>query len=187
MAKAFYTSGTGSQQTLSEIESDKIPVYNSVAEVDADLSNLEENQIIATEEDEAVENGTQYPVNVVEKNNMHAVTSNAVAGALSYSTEEIATGGKWIDGKPIYRKVFVATENKTISSAVTVNGWSEVFSIDKLVQSFICNSDNTLIIGNAILSRYIKNENRFYFFVPTGSWDVTAGDTFTFEYTKTTD
>ena len=27
----------------------------------------------------------------------------------SYSTDEVKTGGKWIDGKPIYRKVLIAT------------------------------------------------------------------------------
>lgn len=46
------------------------------------------------------------PVDEVEKNNMKAVTSNAVAKSLSYSTTEQKTGGVWIDGKMIYRKVF---------------------------------------------------------------------------------
>ena len=45
--KTFSTSGTGSEQTLSEIESDKIPIYNSVADAEADLTNLKEGQIIA--------------------------------------------------------------------------------------------------------------------------------------------
>lgn len=37
---------------------------------------------------------------------MHSVSSNAVAKCLSYSTTEQKTGGVWIDGKPIYRRVF---------------------------------------------------------------------------------
>lgn len=45
------------------------------------------------------------PSNEVALNNMHSVTSNAVAKSLSYSETEQLTGGKWIDGKPIYRKV----------------------------------------------------------------------------------
>lgn len=36
---------------------------------------------------------------------MQTVTSDAVAESLSYSTTEHKTGGVWIDGKPIYRKV----------------------------------------------------------------------------------
>ena len=46
--KTFSTSGTGGGQTLSEIETDKIPVYNSKEDVEADLANLTEGQIVAT-------------------------------------------------------------------------------------------------------------------------------------------
>lgn len=35
---------------------------------------------------------------------MQSVTSNAVSRAMSYSTNEVDTGKKWIDGKSIYRK-----------------------------------------------------------------------------------
>ena len=35
---------------------------------------------------------------------MQSVSSKAVADVLSYSTAEQLTGGKWIDGKPIYKK-----------------------------------------------------------------------------------
>lgn len=36
---------------------------------------------------------------------MQSVTSNGVAKALSYSTSEINTGAKWIDGRDIYKLV----------------------------------------------------------------------------------
>ena len=74
--KTFSTTGTGSGQTLSEIESDKIPIYDSLTDVEADLANLEENQIIATHD-----TGSELsaPVDTVQSGNMHAVTSNAVA------------------------------------------------------------------------------------------------------------
>ena len=76
--KTFSTSGTGNQQTLSEIESDKMPIYDSVADAEADLANLSVGQIVATKDtgDELA-----HPVNVVESGNLHAVTSNAVASA----------------------------------------------------------------------------------------------------------
>lgn len=48
--KTFSTSGTGSQQTLSEIESDKMPIYDSLTDVTADLANLSEGQIVATKD-----------------------------------------------------------------------------------------------------------------------------------------
>ena len=74
--KTFSTSGTGSGQTLSEIESDKIPVYDSVANAEADLANLEEGQFIATPD---TGDELSQPVDEVESGNLHAVTSNAVA------------------------------------------------------------------------------------------------------------
>ena len=40
---------------------------------------------------------------------MQSVSSNAVAESKSYSTTETLTGGTWIDGKPIYRKVLQGT------------------------------------------------------------------------------
>ena len=45
------------------------------------------------------------PVDEVTSGNMHSVTSNAVAKAMSYSTEEHFTGKYWIDGKKIYKKI----------------------------------------------------------------------------------
>jgi hypothetical protein len=45
-------------------------------------------------------------VDEVTVGNMQPVTSNAVAKAMSYSTEEVWTGGYFIDGKKIYRKCF---------------------------------------------------------------------------------
>ena len=54
-------------------------------------------------------NGTAWqnisPVDTIADGNLNPVTSNAVANAMSYSKTETPTGGKWIDGKPIYRKV----------------------------------------------------------------------------------
>jgi len=52
---------------------------------------------------------SSLPVDEVAVDNMHSVTSNAVASVIqrikSYFTTEQPTGGKWIDGKPIYSKV----------------------------------------------------------------------------------
>lgn len=50
MAKTFRTQGAGSQQTLHEIEDEKIPVYDTKADAEADLANLAEEQIVATKD-----------------------------------------------------------------------------------------------------------------------------------------
>ena len=101
--KTFYTDGTGSQQTLNDSQTEKVVVYDTINDAEADLANLAEGQIIATKDEDF--EGNAVPVNEVTVNNMHSVTSNAVAESLSYSETEIKTGGKWVDGKPIYRKV----------------------------------------------------------------------------------
>ena len=79
MSKTFRTVGSGSTQTLESIENNKIPVYETKAAAEADIANLSDGQIIGTK-DEGNENAK--PVDVVEKGNMHAVTSNAVADSL---------------------------------------------------------------------------------------------------------
>ena len=48
--KTFSTSGTGNQQTLSEIESNNVPIYDSLEDVEADLDNLTVGQIVATKD-----------------------------------------------------------------------------------------------------------------------------------------
>ena len=120
----FRTVGSGNTQSLEPIENNKIPVYETKAAAEADIANLSDGQIIATK-DEGNENAK--PVDVVENGNMHAVTSNAVADSLSYSTQEVKTGGTWIDGKPIYRKVlningYPATIQTGLTSANEVVG-----------------------------------------------------------------
>ena len=73
--KTFRTVGSGASQTLEKIENNKIPIYETKAAAEADIANLTDGQIIGTK-DEGNENAK--PVDVVEKGNMHAVTSNAV-------------------------------------------------------------------------------------------------------------
>ena len=88
-----------------------------MADAEADIANLSDGQLIATKDDG---NEMFNPVDVVEKGNMHAVTSNAVADVLSYSTDEVKTGGTWIDGKPIYRKVITHTLSGALTGLVEI-------------------------------------------------------------------
>ena len=100
--KTFTTSGTGNQQTLSPIETDKIPVYDSVTDAEADLANLAENQIIATHD-----TGSELsaPVDTVQSGNMHAVTSNAVAESLSVVSTPLFDGNYILWAKEIYNPI----------------------------------------------------------------------------------
>ena len=49
---------------------------------------------------------------------------NYINNSNSYSTNEVKTGGKWIDGKPIYRKTFIGV--------TTENGWNAIASLSNL-------------------------------------------------------
>lgn len=50
MSKVFIQNGTGSTATLENAHNEKIPVYDTLQDAEADLANLEENQIVATNE-----------------------------------------------------------------------------------------------------------------------------------------
>ena len=146
--KTFRTTGTGNEQTLSEIESDKIPIYPSVQDIEDDLANLEEGQIVATPD---TGNEVAQPVDVVEKDNLHAVTSNAVSESLSYSTTEQKTGGYWIDGKPIYRQVFMTTTLFSVGTS-WVNTNFYLPNCDFLIEGKILRDNTTYpaVIGGTV-------------------------------------
>ena len=100
--KTFRTVGSGGTQTIEPIENNKIPVYETKEAAEADIANLSDGQIIATK-DEGNENAK--PVDVVEKGNLHAVTSNAVANALG---DKIRIETYALPGKSVSANSFVS-------------------------------------------------------------------------------
>ena len=110
-----------------------------------------------------------------------------VSNSNSYSTEEVATGGKWIDGKPIYRRVFhfdttctqatnwaLPYAEKIVNAYLTIKG-----------QSYACCSPYTFVTsgtsswGQAGLTvRCSWSDN--------SGWSSSNGEVI-FEYTKSTD
>lgn len=87
--KLLFTEGIGASQTTTNAQDEKIPVYETKTAAENDLANLEVGQIIATKDEG---NELSNPVDVVQDGNMHAVTSNAVADAISniYPTIDIS-------------------------------------------------------------------------------------------------
>lgn len=114
MAKEFYTEGTGSNQTLHSSQDEKIPIYDDINAVEADLANLEVGQVVATKDEGLTENITD----AVQDGNMNAVTSNAVFDyiTLDYSTLVITTGADFIATKHT-RMVYLlgSSSNQTVS------------------------------------------------------------------------
>lgn len=88
MAKEFYTEGTGSNQTLHSSQTEKIPVYDDISAVEADLANLEVGQFVATKDEGITENITD----TVQDGNMNAVTSNAVFDYLNPTPITLTAG-----------------------------------------------------------------------------------------------
>ena len=73
--------------------------------------------------------------NEVQRFNLNPVTSNAVSQSLSYSTTEQKTGGVWIDGKPIYRKVVDfgnlpnATEKLVAHNISNIDKYTHIYGV----------------------------------------------------------
>ena len=108
------------------------------------------------------------------------------AGLPSYFIEEIDTGMKWIDGKPIYRKCYQYTKSTTSGNVMI----DTISNLDVIVncQTYLIRSDGYKSINNFYASSsdmatiYVNPNNRIEFTAPfTGTLYVVL------EYTKTTD
>lgn len=77
-------------------QDDKIPIYDSKADAEADIANIEEGAIVATKDTGA----TEKVVDVVQDGNMNPVTSNAVAKKYHrYATylTHTSSSGSWVE------------------------------------------------------------------------------------------
>ena len=101
----------------------------------------------------------------------------------SYSTEEVNTGKKWLDGKDIYRKTFVFT-NLTLSNSPTLIGTIDV-AIDKVTKTEEIVRYPDVLAGSSQQAVYTEQNGNVYAYqnvssIQTG-WEVY----YTIEYTKT--
>lgn len=191
MAKLYRTSGTGNAQQTLDVNDEKIKIYADEASLDADLANINENEIVATNEEDSQRAGTQYPVDIVQDGNMNAVTSNAVADSLSYSTTEQKTGGTWIDGKPIYRKcgVYISESSSevlldsyltsTLVDTVVAEGGSARYNNDSEVLAISGYNGTTPRLCLSVRASGLYKLSTTPFSVSNLQWWI--------EYTKTTD
>ena len=115
----------------------------------------------------------------------------------TYTTNEIKTNKKWLDNKPIYRKIYTNTDNNNADHAITDNIISEL-SIDNVINLKIIIKDNQ---GRRMIPYYYYNSGNNIDFL--NCWIETDGKihlrygssypakSITYyiflEYTKTTD
>ena len=105
----------------------------------------------------------------------------------SYSTQEVKTGGTWIDGKPIYRRAFYSSTNW--SSGATIG---KIENIDVVIRIHSTSCTNN---GNWFTDYNVPNLENTAFIQSDGSVVVARAGTFQnnlkssviIEYTKTTD
>lgn len=104
----------------------------------------------------------------------------------SYSTNEVKTGGKWIDGKPIYRKTLVFT-NITLTSNPTQIGTTDI-PIGNIIKTeeFVLKND-LASAGSSYESVYIETSGKIFARQDLSSITTGWNIYFTIEYTKTTD
>lgn len=110
----------------------------------------------------------------------------SVDGSNSYSTDEVKTGGKWVDGKPIYRKTLVFT-NITLSSTSTQIGTTDI-PIGNIIKTedFIFRA-GLATVGSSYKAVYIENNGKILANQTVSSYNDGWYIYFTIEYTKTTD
>lgn len=104
----------------------------------------------------------------------------------SYSIDEQLTGGTWIDGKPIYRKVHICTMETQLDANcdwTKIQGWSDKISNLKEYVNINFNHINYA----SRLDFSIQADNSLRFGCLASSLTVKVGSPLILEYTKTTD
>ena len=118
---------------------------------------------------------------------------------VSYSTSEINTGGSWIDGKPIYRKVF--TFNTVISKETLFELPTNIPDMDMLIsmRGILYNNNNPFGFGRFAYpipfnnapgeSTYfgMKLNDRNINILSSGTWSTLWTKVIILDYTKTSD
>lgn len=129
-------------------------------------------------------------VSTYTDNQTSAYSTEYINDMMDYSTSEVNTGKKWIDGKPIYRKVLEATN---VSGNSTTNINTGVTGIDKVLDytgwgydasgdCFLVNKAHKNNFSYQAGFYYNKPNNRFE--IETGSSQSYASLYIVFEYTK---
>lgn len=104
-----------------------------------------------------------------------------------YSTDEIKTTDKWIDGKPIYRRIIKLNSSTTTNTYVNHG----IENIDKIITSFI-----TILDSGNYLTNWVRTDSNYcisvafsptrYFIYKSNNLTINDGWIIV-EYTKTTD
>ena len=123
---------------------------------------------------------------------MHSVTSNAVAKCFEYSTTEVNTGLKWLDGKDRYLKVINIGSLPNAETKNVNHGISNLYEVIRF-QGFAHNSARNDFIPLPWVDKYASAQYNVFLRVTSTQVSIaTDGYMSTYsgyvilEYTKTT-
>ena len=182
--KQLIVNRSGTTPVMEEVPTEKVKVYATEAAVIADLANIAEGEIVATSDESESDTIANLKNSIDNTENDIEALQDGLAEAQSYSTDETLTGGTWIDGKPIYRKVITG-----LSFGNVQNNWTnlvEIANVDDLITAFVKRTfDNSVHYSMGF--RYYNGYLQYFAYEgegASGQWDFNS---VIIEYTKTTD
>ena len=168
----------------------KITYTDKVAlNVNSDIADI--NKCNASDLNEIKEVVNTNDDNIGELSNLNTTNKSSMVDAINevnnkfnYSTEEQVIG-KWIDGKPLYRKIVSGNVPQGDNYPTVATG---ITNLDKVVSISVvlAYGDNRQYFTSVRYNNYYlskENDNKITIVAP----DVEGDATFTIYYTKTTD
>lgn len=166
--------------------------YNNLTE--AEKNNGQIREITDAEPKKVMLNGMDLTEDILDDSKI--TTGNVLSAAKvvemnSYSTDEIKTEYRWVDNKPVYRKVFIDPNNSwsSVDNLIgNIENFKEPISIKAIAlnSSFMGWIDNNKV-GNSRCYAYVKPNGDVHFY----RHDILDGSAYPkkviIEYTKTTD
>lgn len=174
----------------------KVTINGTVYEVEP--AEYEGTTPLNAENLNQIQTNAENAINTVQSN--LNTTDQNIEDLTTYSTEEKVVG-TWIDGKPIYRRIYYGTRNESdevhFHFPVGFDTWKDVIKLNGSVNLFNGStapipatflSQSTInVIPLMILGRESDwNPNSFYI-TPSNTNDKVKDYIIIFEYTKTTD
>ncbi len=168
-------------------------VNTQINEVNTQLTNIEQEGIIVSPT-EPIENRRKVWMQEAEgQQKIHILNDNNIYEKFMkkeeniYSTQEQIVG-KWIDGKPLYRKVIKGSIGTTTTVTLISSGISKLIDAKGYVQT---NTNHQMIVNSTYDDksndlRVFKHFNG-YIALQVGSMFLNGEYEITVEYTKTTD
>ena len=151
-------------------------IYDAIENAKSDLqSEIDTKQDTLTFDDTPTANSN----NPVKSGGIK--TALVKLGDFAAVDQEVNTGAKWLDGKPIYRMVFGGQFGGGVNSWNTTG--KVINNIDTLVRGFAMRTTDKTIVNN--MSFQVQNNVIFYFNPSGGAFPDT--NRVCVEYTKTTD